>query len=405
MYENSNHTDIQSSKGQIKAWMNGVQFEDIAIEQLKNVADMPFVKPYVAAMPDTHWGMGCTVGSVVPTVGAIMPAAVGVDIGCGMMAVLTNADKNTFKDHLPELRKSIENAIPHGRTNDGKPGDRGAWGNIPNDVQQVWNEHFHVRYEKLCKKHPGARSKNAVTQLGTLGTGNHFIEVALDEQDRVWFVLHSGSRGLGNRIGQYFTKLAKETCVKKGIELVDQNLAYLEVGDSNYDDYIEALHLAQDFALANRRTMMFSIFNVVQMQWVRSIECHHNYMSLENHFGQDVILTRKGAVDASTDKMVIIPGSMGARTYIARGLGSSHSFRSCSHGAGRAMGRKAAIRDITPEQHLAALQGIECHSGPETIDESPAAYKSIDAVMAAQTDLVEPVHILRQIVNVKGWEK
>lgn len=391
--------------GLIKAWNNGVAFEDVAIAQLKNVADMEFVKPYVAAMPDTHWGMGCTVGSVVPTVGAIMPACVGVDIGCGMMAVLTNAYKETFANHLPALRTAIEQAVPHGRTNDGKPGDRGAWGELPSDLEQVWKDHFEERYEKLCAKHPGARSRNSKQHLGTLGTGNHFIEVSLDEQDRVWFVLHSGSRGLGNRIGTYFTKLAQANCKAADIELADPNLAYLNAGTEDYDDYIEALKLAQDFALVNRRIMMFSIFNVVQMEWVRSIECHHNYMSQENHFGQDVILTRKGAVDASLNKMVIIPGSMGARTYIARGLGNPDSFHSCSHGAGRAMGRKAAERTITLADHQASLTGIECHSGSETIDESPAAYKPIDAVMAAQTDLVEKVHELRQIVNVKGWEK
>lgn len=396
---------ISPKDGLIKTWNNGVAFEDVAIKQLMNIADMEFVKPYVAAMPDCHWGMGSTVGSVVPTVGAICPAMVGVDIGCGMMAVLTNATKETFKDHLPELRATIEQAVPHGRTNDGKPGDRGAWGTVPEGIEQVWREHFEDRYEKICTKHSGARSKNSKSHLGTLGTGNHFIEVSLDEQDRVWFVLHSGSRGLGNRIGTYFTKLAQANCNTADIELADPNLAYLNAGTKEYADYIEALKLAQDFALANRRIMMLNIFNVVQVQWVKSIECHHNYMSEERHFDQDVILTRKGAVDASLDKMVIIPGSMGARTYIARGLGNADSFHSCSHGAGRAMGRRAAERTITLAAHQASLAGIECHSGSETIDESPAAYKPIEAVMAAQTDLVEIVHELHQIVNVKGWAK
>lgn len=401
----SDFNTILSPKGFIKAWNSGVAFEDVAIEQLKNVADMQFVKPYVAAMPDTHWGMGCTVGSVVPTIGAIMPAAVGVDIGCGMMAVLTNATKDTFKDYLPELRQAIEQAVPHGRTNDGKPGDCGAWGELPTNVEEVWKDHFELEYEALCAKHPGARSRNAKQHLGTLGTGNHFIEVSLDELDRVWFVLHSGSRGLGNRIGSYFTKLAQKICTEKGIELADNNLAYLEAGTEEFADYIKALKLAQNFALANRIIMMFRIFEAVKIKWVKSIECHHNYMSEETHFGQNVILTRKGAVDASLDKMVIIPGSMGARTYIARGLGNPHSFRSCSHGAGRAMGRKAAERTITLAAHQASLAGIECHNGSETIDESPAAYKPIDDVMAAQTDLVEKVHELHQIVNVKGWAK
>lgn len=401
----NNFTVIKTETGLIKAWNNGVQFEDKAVEQLKNVAAMPFVKPYVAAMPDTHWGMGCTVGSVVPTVDAVIPAAVGVDIGCGMMAVRTNADKDTFKNCLPEIRKRIERIVPHGRTNGGQAGDRGAWHNVPEDIAVLWRAGFERPYEELCEKHPGAQSRNAQRQLGTLGTGNHFIEVALDEEGRSWIVLHSGSRGLGNRIGSYFTEAAKRKCQGWMINLPDPDLAYLPRQSDIFDDYLDALYLAQQFALSNRRIMMSAIIRELSLRSEETIECHHNYMAEEEHFGQKLFLTRKGAVDASLDKMVIIPGSMGAATYIARGLGSSHSFRSCSHGAGRSMGRRQAERTITPEQHKAALVGVECHDGAETIDESPAAYKDINAVMAAQTDLVQPIHVLRQIINVKGWEK
>lgn len=401
----SNFSVIESKHGFIRAWNHGVPFEDVAIQQLKNIADMPFVKPYVAAMPDTHWGMGSTVGSVVPTVGAICPSMVGVDIGCGMMAVRTNADKDTFKNYLPEIRKRIEKVVPHGRTNDGKRGDRGAWFDIPDIIKGTWEREFAAPYEQMCQKHPGMQSRNAECHLGTLGTGNHFIELSLDELDRVWVVLHSGSRGFGNRIGTYFTNLAKRKCEEQGIELPDVNLAFLAIGDPKYQEYIDALHLAQDFALSNRRLMMATIVKELSLSAKENIECHHNYMSEERHYDQDVILTRKGAVDASLGKLVIIPGSMGNRTYIARGLGNEDSFHSCSHGAGRAMGRKQAERTITPSEHMASLEGIECHDGPETIDESPSAYKNIDLVMAAQTDLVEPVHTLRQIVNVKGWQK
>jgi tRNA-splicing ligase RtcB (3'-phosphate/5'-hydroxy nucleic acid ligase) len=399
----SSFTVIETSGVPIKMWNCGVQFEDKAVEQLKNVAGMPFVSPYVAAMPDTHWGMGCTVGSVIPTVDAIIPAAVGVDIGCGMMAVrITDAE---LRHPLSEIRAELERAIPHGRTDNGGPADRGSWHDIRDAYARVWEYEFQDEYDDLLFKHPGARSRNAERQLGTLGTGNHFLEVCKDETDAIWIVLHSGSRGLGNRIGTYFTQRAKELCARYFVTLADPDLAFIPKGDPLYGDYISALHLAQKFAWTNRELMMIAAVHVLGGVEVERIHCHHNYMAEERHFGRDVILTRKGAVDASLDKLVIIPGSMGASTYIARGLGCRDSFHSCSHGAGRAMGRKQAEREITVEQHKAALAGIECHSGAETIDESPAAYKPIDAVMAAQTDLVEPVHILHQIVNVKGWEK
>lgn len=394
--------------GFIKVWNKGVPFEPALMEQIKNIARMPFVRPYAASMPDAHFGKGSAVGSVVPTVGAICPAMVGVDIGCGMMAVRCYEEGDIFTScpsDLADIRKNIERVVPHGRTNNGRDGDRGAWHNVPEDIHNIWENEFSEQVVELQITHPKAYNPNAERHLGTLGTGNHFIEVCKDELDRIWVVLHSGSRGFGNKIGSYFTSVAKDLCAKYFVTLPDPDLAYLPQGTEMYSEYIEYLHLAQRYALRNREIMMGRVLDVLGATALETIQCHHNYMSEEKHFGQKVILTRKGAVDASLDKMVIIPGSMGDHTYIARGLGNPDSFHSCSHGAGRAMGRRAAEKAITPEQHMASLAGIECHNGPETIDESPAAYKSIDAVMAAQSDLVEPVHILKQVINIKGWEK
>jgi tRNA-splicing ligase RtcB len=399
----SNCTVIETDGVPVKMWNKGVQFEEKAIGQLKNVANMPFVVPYVAAMPDCHWGMGGPVGAVIPTIDAIIPAAVGVDIGCGMMAVRI---ADTELGDLAAIRNELERVVPHGRTNNGGEGDRGAWRDVPEDILSIWYSEFGDDEENLrMRGHDGAISRNSHRQLGTLGTGNHFIEICRDESDVTWIVLHSGSRGFGNKIGSYFTKAAKDLCKRFFVELADPDLAFIPKGDPLYSDYISALHLAQRYAWRNREIMMARAIAVLNGNELERIHCHHNYMAEERHFGKDVILTRKGAVDASEGKLVIIPGSMGAATYIAKGLGSRDSFHSCSHGAGRSMGRRQAEKTITPEQHKAALAGIECHSGAETIDESPSAYKNIDLVMAAQTDLVEPVHVLHQIVNVKGWEK
>lgn len=389
----------------IKAWSNGVQFEEVAVKQLLNVASLPFVTPHIAAMADTHWGNGATVGSVIPTQGAIVPAAVGVDIGCGMYAVRTNARGETYTKDLAFLERTysrINNSIPNGRTNNGSAGDRGAWHNVPEEIHTLYSEKFETRYHELCEKHPGARSQNAEKQFGTLGTGNHFIEVSLDTADYIWIVIHSGSRGFGNRIGSYFTRVAKTKCETNNIELPDPELAYLVQGDPDYKDYIDALHLAQDFAWQNRTLMMKSVLRTLSLRSDSEVHCHHNYMAVEEHFGQYVNLTRKGAVSAKFGQLAIIPGSMGARTYIARGLGNPESFQSCSHGAGRAMGRNAAKKAISIEQHIAATEGVVCHKGAEVIDESPAAYKDIDKVMEAQVDLVEPVITMKQLVCVKG---
>lgn len=386
----------------IKAWSQGVQFEDKAVEQLKNVARMPFIWPYVAAMPDCHWGMGATVGSVIPSIGAIMPAAVGVDIGCGMMAVRITDEGQGLDGEPADWRKTIERVVPAGRTNNGRRGDRGAWFNIPAEVEKVWYQEFVPHSNKLVDKHPKYYNENAPYHLGTLGTGNHFIEVSVDESGRTWVVLHSGSRGFGNKIGSYFTNVAKQLCAKFYVKLPDPELAFLPAETQEYEDYIDALRLAQRYAWRNRELMMQRILAALGWSELEKVHCHHNYMSIEKHFGKQVILTRKGAVDASLGARVIIPGSMGARTYIGTGLGSRDSFHSCSHGAGRAMGRNEARRRFTVEEHIRATEGVDCHKGEEVIDETPGAYKDIDAVMAAQTDLISPEIRLKQLLCVKG---
>lgn len=395
----------------IKAWNRGVQFEESGLIQLQNVARLPFVKPYVASMPDMHWGNGATVGSVIPAIGAIMPAAVGVDIGCGMMAVRTNLTPDDVAEgKRKEIYDAIYKAVPTGRTNDGAAGDRGAWHNVPDYVRDVWLQQIVADPAyNIFADHPDALGRRAENQLGTLGTGNHFIEVCTDEGQGIWIVLHSGSRGFGNRLATYFTNIAKEQC--KDLELPDPELAHLTEGTQEFDDYVKLLMLAQKYAWKNRVLMMWRVLNVLNTESIEPealhdfppiVHIHHNYMAKEVHFGQEVILTRKGAVRAGAGEYVIIPGSMGARTYIGRGLGSEHSFESCSHGAGRRMSRGQAKKTISVEQHAQATEGVECHKGAEVIDESPSAYKDIERVMAAQSDLVEPVVALKQIICVKG---
>lgn len=404
----SNYEVIDAGNGRIiKAWRKGVKFEDKAIEQLKNTSSLPFIHKWIAAMPDTHWGAGSTVGTVLPTKGAVVPAAVGVDIGCGMMAVRTDHTREGLGD-LKVVRAAIEKAIPCGRTNNGGPGDRGAWHNVPEDVARQWDTEFAEGYESLCALHPGARARNTSNHLGTLGTGNHFIELAEDEAGGVWIVLHSGSRGMGNKIGQYFTNVAKALCEKWFIKLPDPDLAYLPQDTKEFHDYKEAVTLAQKFAWENRLTMMRNIKYALADAGVgttgvqETVHCHHNYISWENHFNENVIVTRKGAVRARLGDMGIIPGSMGARTYIVRGLGNPDSFCTCSHGAGRAMSRTQALKQFTLEDHAKATEGVECIKDESVLDETPGAYKDIEKVMEAQSDLVEPVYRLKQFVCVKG---
>lgn len=397
----------------IKMWTRGVQVEEAALKQLRNVASLPFIHRHVAAMPDVHWGMGATVGSVIATKGAIIPAAVGVDIGCGMMALHTNLRAEHLPDNLAGIRSRIESMVPHGRTDNGGPNDRGAWSEPPTHVAEGFSRSGMAKaLDMLCEGPPSRVSKaaaRAVRHLGTLGTGNHFIEICLDETNDVWIMLHSGSRGIGNAIGQHFIEIAKAEMRRWHVNLPDADLAYLPEGTVHFDEYRAAVAWAQAFAAMNRRMMMGAVVGAVAIELDRQVEgieeatnCHHNYVEMEHHFGSNVWLTRKGAVRARTGDLGIIPGSMGARSFIVRGKGNPESFCSCSHGAGRAMSRGEARRRFTVADHVAATEGVECRKDEEVLDETPAAYKSIDAVMAAQADLVEVVHTLRQVVCVKG---
>lgn len=399
---------IQTAHKPIKAWVKGVLLEEQAKQQLINLASMPFVHKHIAAMPDVHWGMGATIGSVIATKRAVIPAAVGVDIGCGMMAVKTNLKASDLPDNLFEIRSEIERVVPHGRTNNGQKGDRGAWFNVPRYIGFVW-ETIEKDYQKIVDKHPKAKGYNTAGHLGTLGSGNHFVEMCLDESQNVWIMLHSGSRGLGNKIGMYFIEKAKEEMRRFFINLPDEDLAYLVEGTPLYDDYVEAVEFAQRFASLNRSTMMENIITSLRNKFFPQIEtgemavnCHHNYISIENHFGENVIVTRKGAVRARTTDLGIIPGSMGAKSFIVKGKGNPDSFCSCSHGAGRTMSRGEANKKISLDDHIKATAGVECRKDKEVLDESPAAYKDIDAVMDAQSDLVEILHTLKQVLCVKG---
>jgi tRNA-splicing ligase RtcB len=393
----------------IKAWTEGVALEKEAEKQLRNAASLPFIFKWIAVMPDVHSGIGATIGSVVPTKGAIIPAAVGVDIGCGMMAVRTSLKADHLPDNLKNVRAAIEKAVPHGRTDNGGRNDRGAWHKIPGRIENAW-ETLKEGFDAILETHPRLRRGNDVNHLGTLGTGNHFIEVCLDEDHRVWFMLHSGSRGVGNRIGSYFIELARKDMRKWMINLPDENLAYLPEGTDHFNEYVQAVEWAQNYAMLNRQVMMRNVIEAVEaVPGIRRFEadlevvnCHHNYVARENHYGENVLVTRKGAVRAREGDMGIIPGSMGARSYIVRGLGNPESFTSCSHGAGRAMSRGEAKRRFSVADHVAATKGVECRKDSDVIDETPAAYKPIDDVMNAQRDLVEIVHRLRQVVCVKG---
>ncbi len=392
----------------LKMWTKNVLIGEDAIQQMKNVAMLPIIHRHVAAMPDCHWGLGATVGSVIPTKRAIIPAAVGVDIGCGMMAWQTTLTASQLPDSLAKIRDAIERAVPHGFVSVQGRSKKGGWETVPNSVGSRWRD-LEDRYRRIVEKHPKVSHKGPAHQLGSLGTGNHFIEVCLDENDLVWVMLHSGSRGPGNNIGTYFINEARREMEQNHqANLPDKNLAYLSEGSELFDDYVEALHWAQDYAWENRQAMMEAVLRVLREHLPKfklgemAVNCHHNYAAVEHHYGEDVWVTRKGAVRARAGDLGIIPGSMGTGSFIVRGKGNSESFCSCSHGAGRAMSRTEAKAKITLADHRAATEGIECRKDKGVIDESPAAYKDISSVIAAQSDLIEVVHRLRQVVNVKG---
>jgi len=390
----------------IKLWTQGVPVEAEARQQLINTAKMPFIFKHLAVMPDVHLGKGSTIGSVIPTLGAIIPAAVGVDIGCGMIAARTSLHARDLPDNLQRLRSAIEQAVPHGKTFGRR--DQGAWDNVPARADHAWQD-LAMRFKVITDKYPKLERTNNRQHLGTLGGGNHFIEVCLDEADRVWFMLHSGSRGVGNAIGNLFIELAQADMRQHIANLPDKDLAYFKEGSRHFADYVEAVEWAQDFARQNRALMMHAVIAAVRHVLgkpfdanLEAVNCHHNYVQRERHFGQDILVTRKGAVSAQTGQMGIIPGSMGAKSFIVRGLGNPESFCSCSHGAGRVMSRTKAKQQFTLQDQVRATAHVECRKDKDVIDEIPMAYKDIDAVMQAQRDLVEVVHTLRQVVCVKG---
>ncbi|WP_272687551.1 RtcB family protein [Providencia sp. PROV149] len=406
----SNHVNniILENSAPVKMWTHGVPVDPKAITQLQNTAKMSFIFKHLAVMPDVHVGKGSTIGSVIPTKGAIIPAAVGVDIGCGMIAVRTSLTAADLPDNLQNIRFAIEAAVPHGRTTQRHGRDKGAWHQVPQIVDQHW-AHLDAEFKRLCDKYPKLRATNHYKHLGTLGTGNHFIELCLDEQDRVWVMLHSGSRGVGNAIGNLFISLAQKDMQQHIANLPDRDLAYFKEGSQHFNDYMNAVGWAQDFARHNREVMMHRVLEALSKEITKpfttqqeAVNCHHNYVQKEQHFGEEILVTRKGAVSAQKGQMGIIPGSMGAKSFIVRGLGNEESFCSCSHGAGRVMSRTEAKKRYSVTDQKIATAHVECRKDSDVIDEIPMAYKDIDAVMAAQSSLVEIVHTLRQVVCVKG---
>ena len=402
----SNYEIIDAGGGRhVKAWMHGVYFEQGAVQQLIAAAQLSIVHPWVSAMPDCHKGYGSTVGSVIPTRGAIIPAAVGVDIGCGMLYQPLGITREDLSADLAEVRAALSSAVPNGG-----PGRVGSWlENVPARVRTKWMREFSAEYDAICEKHPSTRSDFAMHQLGTLGTGNHFLELVTNSQDsNIGILIHSGSRGMGNKIGSYFTQVARDYAQTNKIALPDRDLAYLPQDTEAFGDYLQALHLAQRYAWENRLLMLHFVHACLE-GFVGSIplldggvHSHHNYMVEETHFGESLFITRKGAVRAQVGDFGIIPGSMGARTYIVRGLGSPDSFCSCSHGAGRLMSRTAAKKTFSVEQHAAATVGVECDKTAATLDETPLCYKNIELVLDAQSDLVERVYWLKQFLCLKG---
>ncbi|MBJ9372741.1 MULTISPECIES: RtcB family protein [Acinetobacter] len=400
---------IQDKKGvPIKMWTKGVPVDEKSKEQLLKTAQMPFIYKWMAVMPDVHVGIGATIGSVIPTKGAIIPAAVGVDIGCGMMAARTSLTASDLPDNLHALRTELERLIPHGMTKGRGRRDRGSWDTPTARVDQAWAE-LVADFEYICAKHPRLKNTNNHKQLGTLGTGNHFVEICLDEHQQVWIMLHSGSRGVGNAIGNHFIELARKDMQKHFINLPDKDLAYLVEGTEHFDDYWFAVGWAQRFAMKNRELMMEAAVQALRIiinkpfnAKVEAVNCHHNYVDKEEHFGQEVLVTRKGAVRARLGEYGIIPGSMGAKSFIVKGKGNQESFCSCSHGAGRVHSRTAAKKLFTVEDQIEQTQGVECRKDAAVIDEIPSAYKPIEDVMKAQSDLVEVVYTLSQVVCVKG---
>ncbi len=375
-----------------------------SLEQLGQIAQLPIVHGHIAAMPDVHLGIGATVGAVIPTAGAIIPAAVGVDIGCGMNAVRLSLRAERLPDNLKRIRNAIEQAIPVGFAQHAQDvAKRSTLQALEKPLEEVLQRHPALR---KMQRNQGAPTW--VRQLGTLGGGNHFIELCIDEADHLWIMLHSGSRGIGNAIGRYFIELAKREMEQQLGTLPHKDLAYFSEGKGHFADYVAALQWAQEYAMSNRREMMRLIVEALRKTLPHfeatreAVNCHHNYVAIEQHLGRQLYITRKGAIAAYQDQLGIIPGSMGSRSYIVRGLGNPESFCSCSHGAGRRMSRTQAKKRFSAEDLAQQTAGIECRKDDGVVDEIPSAYKDIDQVMENQRDLVEVVHTLRQVVCVKG---
>ena len=392
---------IEGGRVPVKVFTDDV--EPHARQQLENVAQLPIVFGHVAAMPDVHAGIGATIGSVIPTRGAIIPAAVGVDIGCGMSAVRLSLKAHELPDSLARARAAIERSVPvgFGEHRDARA-RREACTPLARRLAGIVRKH--PKIAKMQRDH----EEKWVRQMGSLGGGNHFIELCLDENEQLWVMLHSGSRGIGNCIGRYFIAAAREAMLRENVHLPDRDLAWLSEGEKPFDDYVEAVGWAQDYAFANRGEMMDLILEALRRHFPafeltgEAINCHHNYVEQERHFGEHVYVTRKGAIRAREGELGIIPGSMGARSYIVRGKGNPESFHSCAHGAGRRMSRTEAKRRFSRADLEAQTQGVECRKDKGVLDEIPGAYKDIDKVMADQTDLIDVVHTLKQVVCVKG---
>ncbi len=391
-------------------WTRGVPVEDVAYEQIRNLAALPILAGPVAVMPDVHMGKGATVGSVIPTRGAIIPAAVGVDIGCGMVAVRTTLTATDLPDSLARIRGQIERDVPVGFNAHKHPVSSDRLG-ADGDALERRMLKSRSRYERLAIRQRLGKIDSARiwNQIGTLGGGNHFIEVCLDEADRVWAMLHSGSRHVGNTIGEVAIAMARRRAERDHLHLPDRDLAWLDEGSAEFAEYVEGLSWAQEYAALNRDVMLHLVLRALARFFdgdiaIResAVNCHHNYASLEEHFGTTIWVTRKGAVSAAAGQLGIIPGSMGTRSYIVRGKGNAEAYRSCSHGAGRRMSRNEARRRFSRADLEAQTEGVECRKDAGVLDELPAAYKDVDAVMAAQADLCEIVHTLKQVLCVKG---
>ena len=383
----------------VLSWVPQEQIEEVALQQIHSLSEMPFIFKHVAVMPDCHFGLGATVGSCIPTLRAIIPAAVGVDIGCGMIAAKTSMSRADLPDDLSDIRKAVEHQIPL---------SAGRYNASVKKTAKPRIEQLEGRAEELGRlEFYDKTGRNWRKQLGSLGSGNHFIEIVLDEEDGVWAFLHSGSRGVGNRLATHHIRVAKGIMERDGVELPDADLAYLQEGTPEFADYITDLEWAQEFALLNREEMMERVIKLLQyrcsdFEVVERIQCHHNFTQRENHFGEDILVSRKGAIEARDGQLGLIPGSMGTRSYVVRGKGNAQAFNTAPHGAGRRMSRRKARDSFTMDDFDRLMTGIEVNRSEAFLDELPGAYKDIDLVMEQSKDLVEVIHTFRQIVNVKG---